>query len=101
MSELTAKEIDHLSSLARVYLDPDEKASFAEQLPKIVGFVDQLRQLGDDGGTKEETGLGLETLREDKPSGTSLDLATIERLAPVFEHHQVVVPRVLPGNQDA
>lgn len=100
MASLTPEEIDHLSSLARVDLSAEEKASLSEQLPRIVGFVDTLRGLASNEETVATNGVPLTSLREDKPSSEGLDLETISGLAPEFDRNQVVVPPVLPGNQD-
>jgi aspartyl/glutamyl-tRNA(Asn/Gln) amidotransferase C subunit len=44
MSGLSASEIDHLAKLARLYLDPEEKARFSNELPKIAEFVEALQK---------------------------------------------------------
>src|SRR6185503_562804 len=100
MSELSTTEIDHLAKLARLELNPEEKTSFQEQLPKIVDFVSQLTQVKEAGSVEPATYQKLEDLREDVESSEKLSLEEIEKLAPYFKDGQIVVPPVLAENPD-
>ncbi|QQG49910.1 MAG: Asp-tRNA(Asn)/Glu-tRNA(Gln) amidotransferase subunit GatC [Candidatus Berkelbacteria bacterium] len=99
MSELNRVEIDHLSSLARVYLNEQEAKEFAAQLPKIVDFVDQLSQANVE-DVSSGLSLPLEKLRQDTPSSDELSLEQIKRLAPEFDRNQIIVPPVLGSSVD-
>lgn len=99
MSDINRSEIDHLSSLARVYLSPEEAEEFSGQLPEIVDFVDQLSQVSAE-EVSDVPALPVDKLRPDKPSSDSLTLEQVEKLAPEFSQEQVVVPPVLSDSQD-
>lgn len=101
MSHLSEAEINHLSELARVDLNQEEKETLGTQLPKIVEFVDQLSQLNAHSVEVVSTGRPLDELRDDTPTGESLSIAALEQLAPEFTHNQIVVPAVLAENHDA
>lgn len=45
MSRIELKEVEHVARLARLTLSPEEKARMREQLDRILGYIDKLRQL--------------------------------------------------------
>jgi aspartyl/glutamyl-tRNA(Asn/Gln) amidotransferase C subunit len=100
MSGLTSEEIDHLSSLARIHLDEQDKKELNEQLPRIVGFVDQLRTLNQEQGGQVKPALELDSLRPDEPSHEPLGLEQLQALAPEFQNDQVVVPPILEKGEN-
>jgi len=101
MSELTSSEISHLARLARITLSSEEEAKFAQELPRIVEFVEQLQKvkLDDDLATSVPT--PLSAMREDVVSSDHLTLEQLEALAPDWQGGQVVVPAVFGEEADA
>ena len=91
-----SKVVDHVASLAKLYLDDDERERMAEQLGHILDYVDQLREVdvGDVPPTKHVIDL-INVSREDtvRPS-----LPREESLANAPESmlDYFVVPKVLP-----
>lgn len=46
---ITQKEVEHVATLARLKLDPEELATFTGQMDAILSYVDQLSGLNTDG----------------------------------------------------
>lgn len=94
MTQISAAEVAHLATLARLNLSADEQAKFAEELPKIVDFVEQLQQVPLDDANQETATTPLEAMRPDEVSGDRLTLDQLEKLAPTWRDGQVEVPAV-------
>lgn len=96
MSELSRKEIDHLAKLSRLTLSSEEKEKFAQQLPDMVGFVDQLRKIPTSTKNIETkmAALPLAEMRSDEESSEKLSLEQLQKLAPEWRDDQVEVPAV-------
>jgi aspartyl-tRNA(Asn)/glutamyl-tRNA(Gln) amidotransferase subunit C len=46
---ITQKEVEHVATLARLKLDPEEIATFTGQMDAILSYVDKLSELNTDG----------------------------------------------------
>lgn len=106
MSQLTPEEVNHLASLARLTLSGEEQAKFGQELPKIVEFVEQLREVKLDGDVETTKTTPLEAMRSDEVSSGRLTLAQLEQLAPTWRAippagGQVEVPAVFGEDADA
>lgn len=95
MSSTASIDIDHLATLARLALTPEEKAKFATQLGDILGYVEQLKAV-DVGGvepTAHATPI-FNVLQDDVPRA-GLPVEEALRNAPAQRDHLVLVPRVV------
>jgi aspartyl-tRNA(Asn)/glutamyl-tRNA(Gln) amidotransferase subunit C len=95
MSSPVQIDIDHLATLARLALTPEEKAKFAAQLGDVLGYVEQLKKVNVEGvePTAHATPI-FNVLEADEPrSGLPVDQAL--RNAPAQRDHMVLVPRVV------
>ncbi|HXD78237.1 MAG TPA: Asp-tRNA(Asn)/Glu-tRNA(Gln) amidotransferase subunit GatC [Puia sp.] len=93
--EVTDELIDNLSHLARLEFDAAEKAAIRKDLQRMIGFVEQLREL-DTTGVEPLLHLSPETdvLREDEPGGSvSRDAAMAN--APATDGRYFKVPKVI------
>jgi len=45
MAKITIQEVEHVANLARLQFDEEEKEKLAEQLEKILDYIDQLNEL--------------------------------------------------------
>jgi len=45
MEKITIKEVEHVANLARLEFNEEEKKKLAEQLGKILDYIDQLNKL--------------------------------------------------------
>lgn len=87
-------DLDHLCELARLYLDPEEKARLKPQLEKIVAWVSRLKELPlAETMIEPEEELRL-PLRPDlvKPS---FPLKVVLEAAPEKDEAFIKVPRVI------
>lgn len=104
MSNLSKSDITHLAQLARLQLSNEESERYAEQLSKVVSYVDQLTSVATgEMGSNGVTGL-TNVLQADEPraAGSLANLNPEEALAmaPLRDGHSLVVRAVL-GATDA
>ena len=95
MSSPVHIDIDHLATLSRLALTPEEKAKFSAQLGDILGHIEQLKQVNVDGvePTAHATPI-FNVLQADEPRpGLAVEQAL--RNAPAQRDNMVVVPRVV------
>lgn len=95
MSSPVHIDIDHLATLSRLALTPEEKAKFSAQLGDILGHIEQLKQVNVDGvePTAHATPI-FNVLQADEPRpGLSVEQAL--RNAPAQRDNMVLVPRVV------
>lgn len=91
---VTAEEVLRVAELAELAVDPAELPALTAQMDRIVGFVAQLRELGDlDGAGAFVAGPAEAPLRPDeaRPGGLVRPPAAI---APEFVDGFFVVPRL-------
>jgi len=91
-----SKVVDYVASLAKLYLDDEERERMAEQLGRILEYVDNLREVdvSDVPPTKHVIDL-TNVSREDAPR-PSLPLEEALANAPDSILDYFVVPKVLP-----
>lgn len=95
MASASHIDIDHLATLSRLALTPEEKATFSAQLGDIVGYIEKLKEVNVDGvePTAHATPI-LNVLQADEPrAGLAVEDAL--RNAPQQRDNMVVVPRVV------
>ncbi len=61
-SSLSSDSISQLGRLARLQLDPEEAARYAEQLTSVVAFIEQLDQVDTTGVVHSMGASGLQTV---------------------------------------
>ena len=95
MSSPVHIDIDHLATLSRLALTPEEKAKFSAQLGDILGHIEQLKQVNVDGvePTAHATPI-FNVLQADEPRA-GLPVEQALRNAPAQRDHMVLVPRVV------
>ena len=91
---LTIDEVDHIARLARIDLNPEQKALYREQLSNILDYIAKLREL-DTASVPPTAGGGLMRmeLRTDR-SHPGLSTAALLRNAPESEEDQFKIPPV-------
>lgn len=95
MSSPVHIDIDHLATLSRLALTPEEKAKFSAQLGDILGHIEQLKQVNVDGvePTAHATPI-FNVLQADEPR-PGLPVEQALRNAPAQRDNMVLVPRVV------
>lgn len=87
-------DIKSLASLAHIDLSPEELESFAHELPAILGFVEQIGEVG--GELTKEAGILRNVMREDEnptPSGTFTE--TMVKAMPNSKNNYLRVKKVV------
>jgi len=103
MTQVTPEEISHLANLARLELSDEEMVTLSHDLPKIVEFVEGLRQVKLTDSVAVAPAVPLETLRADEIDSDSLTVEQLSKLAPNWseENDQLVVPAVFGEGNEA
>jgi aspartyl-tRNA(Asn)/glutamyl-tRNA(Gln) amidotransferase subunit C len=96
--KIDRETIEHLEALARIELGEEERERLAEQMGRIVAFVEKLQSVdtsGVVGDERVENGVtGAERLRDDK-SDPGLDRDDVLSQAPDAAEGCFRVPRVI------
>lgn len=89
--------VDYIAGLAKLRLDDDERRRLVEQLDRILGYVEQLRDVDVDGVPPTKHVLdAVGVIRSDAPR-ESLPRDRALANAPQTADGYFVVPRVIPG----
>jgi aspartyl-tRNA(Asn)/glutamyl-tRNA(Gln) amidotransferase subunit C len=96
--KIDRKTIEHLEALARIELDDAEREKLADQLDRIVKFVEKLNEL-DTSCIEYETHRGSQPVNPDFPSSWRGRKKALEQ-APVCENSFFRVPRVIDRGED-
>lgn len=93
--KITIQDVEHVASLARLELTPEEKETFTVQLDAILQYMDKLNELDTDQVEPTTHVLPLvNVMREDEPHA-SLPLDKVLLNAPDEEDGQFRVPAVI------
>lgn len=95
MSAAADLNIDHLATLSRLALTPEEKAKFAGQIGDILGYIEQLKQVNVDGVEPTAHATPIFNVLQADESRPGLAVEDALRNAPQQRDHMVVVPRVV------
>lgn len=93
--KIDREEAKRIADLAHLELDDAALVRMAEEMTKILTYIDQLREV-DVEGFEEHAGSQTTPFREDEPR-PSLDRALAERNAPQWAGGFFVVPKVIGG----
>jgi aspartyl-tRNA(Asn)/glutamyl-tRNA(Gln) amidotransferase subunit C len=88
-------DIDHLATLARLALTPEEKARFAAQLAQVVGHFQQLAQVDVTGVEPTAHAHPVEDVWDEDVARPGLPPDEALRPAPARQDGQFLVPRVV------
>lgn len=100
MTQLSSEEITHFANLARLNITGEEKEKFSQELPKVIGFVEQLREVKLGSEETDSKAVPLENLRADEVDSERLTHEQLEKLAPNWQNRQVTVPAVFSEAED-
>jgi aspartyl-tRNA(Asn)/glutamyl-tRNA(Gln) amidotransferase subunit C len=95
MSQPTDLNIDHIATLARLALSPEEKAAFSQQLGGILSYIEQLKEVDISGVEPMAHSFPVYNVwGEDIPRpGLPVELAL--KNAPAQRNNMIVVPTVV------
>lgn len=95
MSSPVKIDIDHLATLSRLALTPEEKAKFSAQLGDILGHIEQLKQVNVDGVEPTAHATPIFNVLQPDVARVGLSVEDALRNAPAQRDNMVVVPRVV------
>ncbi len=90
-------DLNRLCVLARLSLTGQEKEKLGPQLARIVGYVEELREVDVDGVEPMAHAIPLENVLREDVAVAPPDSADLLRNAPAARANQVVVPPVIEG----
>lgn len=95
MTKLSLEEVEHIASLSRLELSPDEKTLFADQLSDVLDYVDQLQEVDTNDVVPLNNATGLTNIyRDDEVENSEITHDDIAKNAPDFDGQNIVVPGV-------
>ncbi|HHY32469.1 MAG TPA: Asp-tRNA(Asn)/Glu-tRNA(Gln) amidotransferase subunit GatC [Firmicutes bacterium] len=92
---ITIADVDHVAMLARLAFSAEEKAEMAEQLSRIVGYIEKLNELDTEDVSPTAHAVPLRNVLRDDRVRPSLDIADALANAPDREGGYFKVPRIL------
>ena len=95
MSSATQLDIDHVATLARLALTPEEKATFAQQLGDVLHHIEQLKQVDVSGVEPMAHAAPVYNVWADDVARSGLAVDVALGNAPAQRDHMVVVPKVV------
>ncbi|MGE9291524.1 MAG: Asp-tRNA(Asn)/Glu-tRNA(Gln) amidotransferase subunit GatC [Puniceicoccales bacterium] len=90
-------DLDRLCVLARLSLEPGEKEKLGPQLARIIGYVEQLKEVDVEGIEPMAHAIPLENVLRKDVASECVDRDQYLANAPESRAHQVVVPPVIEG----
>lgn len=88
-------EVRHLAALSEIQLSDSELKSLTTDIDNIVGYINQLDELGTDQVEPTFQLTGLQNVWRDDKIEPQLSREKLLNLAPDTENNQVKVPKVL------
>lgn len=91
---ITKKQVEHVAKLARLSFDEEEKEKFADQLGKIIAYVDQLNELDTTDVEPMDQAVPKTNVMRDDVVVDTKNLDDIIKNAPAEEDGYFRVPRI-------
>ena len=95
MSVASDLNIDHIATLARLALTPEEKAKFAAQLGDVLANIEQLKKVDVTGVEPTAHGFPIFNVWADDVAQPGLSVEAALKNAPAQRNNMVVVPKVV------
>ncbi len=95
MSAPADLNIDHVATLARLALTPEEKAKFAQQIGDVLHHIEQLKKVDVSGVEPTAHAAPVFNVWADDVSKPGLSVEAALKNAPAQRDHMVVVPKVV------
>jgi aspartyl-tRNA(Asn)/glutamyl-tRNA(Gln) amidotransferase subunit C len=95
---IDAAQMDHLASLARLELTPDEREAMTRDLARVLGYFEQLREVNTEGVEEMQRPVTLVNVLRDDVPGQAFPVSVVEALAPETEGGLIRVPRTVEAD---
>lgn len=95
MSQVPQLNIDHVATLARLALTPEEKAVFSQQLGDVLHHIEQLAKVDVSGVEPTAHAFAVHNVWADDVPQPGLPVEAALRNAPTQRDNMIVVPKVV------
>lgn len=95
MNQVAQLNIDHVATLARLALTPEEKATFAHQLGDVLHHIEQLAKVDVSGVEPTAHAFAVNNVWADDVAQPGLAVESALKNAPAQRDHMIVVPKVV------
>ncbi|MDV6375716.1 Asp-tRNA(Asn)/Glu-tRNA(Gln) amidotransferase subunit GatC [Deinococcus arenicola] len=95
---IDAAQMDHLASLARLELTPDERETMTQDLVRVLGYFEQLSEVNTDGVEEMQRPVTLVNVLRDDTPGQAFPVSVVEALAPEMQGGLIRVPRTVEAD---
>lgn len=95
---IDAAQMDHLASLARLELTPDEREAMTQDLVRVLGYFEQLGEVNTDGVEEMQRPVTLVNVLRDDTPGTAFPASVVQALAPETQDGFIRVPRTVEAD---
>ena len=95
MPASTDLNIDHIATLARIALTPEEKARFSAQIGDVLTYIAQLREVNVAGVEPTAHAFPVANVWGEDVPGPALPIAAALQNAPEQRDQMIVVPKVV------
>ena len=95
MSQSADLNVDHVATLARLALTPEEKAKFAQQLGDVLHHIEQLKKVDVTGVEPTAHAAPVFNVWADDVAQAGLPVELALKNAPAQRDHMIVVPKVV------
>ena len=95
MPASTDLNIDHIATLARIALTPEEKVRFSAQIGDVLTYIAQLREVNVTGVEPTAHAFPVANVWGEDVPGPALPIAAALRNAPEEREEMIVVPKVV------
>lgn len=92
---IDAAQMNHLASLARLELTPEERETMTQDLSRVLGYFEQLREVDTDGVEEMQRPVTLVNVLRDDVPGEPFATSVIDGLAPETQDGFIRVPRTV------
>ena len=95
--EITDKLVSYVAELAHLKLDEAQRAQAAQDLARMIGYVDQLRELDTEGEEPMSHAFPVVNVFREDVVGESLSAETALANAPARTGDEFLLPKIVEG----
>ncbi len=92
---IDAAQIEHLATLARLELTPEERGAMQQDLNRVLGYFEQLRAVDTSGVEEMQRPVDLVNVLRDDVPGEAFSPDVVRALAPETQDGFIRVPRTV------
>jgi len=97
MKEITRKDVEYVSDLARIKLSKEETQDMVRQLTRIIQYIEKLNELNTNDIEPTAHILPIQNVMREDIVKPSLPVGEATEIAPQKSHDMFKVPRIIEG----